>query len=102
MAKVKLPPFLQEVHGKIGDLVFRSTPNGGTCIYKVPKISRGNTRSAQKLQQHRMRGAHAYAQSAMADPDMKAYYEQEAKKKKIDPYHAALSGYFEVQRKLGE
>jgi hypothetical protein len=102
MPKVKLNPFITEIHGKIGDLVFRSTPSGETIVYKAPKKSRGNTRGAQKVQQYRMTAAHTYARAAMADPEMKAFYEQEGQKHRRSAYHMALSNYFKVQAKLGE
>jgi hypothetical protein len=102
MAKVKLNPFLQEIHGKLGDLVFRRTPGGGTIVYEAPKKSRGNTRYAQKVQQHHMTEAHAYARAAMADPARKARFEEEAKKEKKSAYLMALSRYWKDRRELGK
>ena len=102
MAKVKLSPFIDAVSGKLGDLVFRRTPSGETIVYKAPKKSRGNTRSAQKYQQHRMNEAHAYARSAMDDPQRKAYFEAEGKKKKKSAYLMALADFWEIQREAGK
>ncbi len=102
MAKVKLNPFIQEVHGKLGDVIFRRTPSGGMIVYKAPEKSRGNTRAAQKYQQHYMHQAHAYAREAMADPEMRAHYEQLGAKKGKDAYHMALSNYFKVRKQMGE
>jgi hypothetical protein len=102
MAKVKLNPLFEEVHGKFGDVIFRRTPGGGTIAYPAPEKSRGNTRSAQKYQQHHMNEAHAYAREAMDDPEMKSHYEQEAKKKHKSAYRLAFGNYFKVCRKMGE
>jgi hypothetical protein len=102
MAKVKLNPLLQEIHGKVGDLVFRRTPGGETIVYEAPKKSRGNTRYAQKVQQHHLKEAHAYARSAMADPEIKARFEEEAKKEKKSAYLLALSKYWKARRESGK
>jgi hypothetical protein len=100
MAKVKLNPLFKEMHGKVGDLVFRRGPNGQTIVYKAPKKSRGNTRFAQKVQQHRMRDAHAYAHAAMADPDKQAHYEQQSCKLGKSAYSLALSDYWKLRREM--
>jgi hypothetical protein len=100
MAKVKLNPLFQEIHGKVGDLVFRRTPSGGTIVYEAPKKSRGNTRYAQKVQQHHMGEAHAYARAAMADPERKARFEEQGKKEKKSAYLMALSRYWKERREI--
>ena len=100
MAIMKLDPLFKDLHGKIGDLVFRRGPNGQTIVYKAPKKSRGNTRFAQKLQQHRMTDAHAYAGAAMADPDKQAHYEQQSRKLGKSAYSLALSNYWKLRRKM--
>jgi hypothetical protein len=46
--------------------------------------------------------AHAYARSAMDDPEMQAYYEQEAQKQGKSAYSLAFANYFKVQKRLGE
>jgi hypothetical protein len=49
-----------------------------------------------------MEEAHAYAQAAMEDPEMKAYYEEKAKTNQMSPYQTALYNYFELQRRMRE
>jgi len=109
MAIVKLDPLFKDIHGKIGDLVFRRGPNGKTIVSRAPRQSRLKSQKAQKARKARneqqkklMQAAHDYAHTAMADPEMKAGYEQKAKKKKKSAYHLALSEYLQGQRKLGE
>jgi hypothetical protein len=46
--------------------------------------------------------AHAYALAAMEDPEMQAYYEQEAQKQGKSAYDLAFAGYFKVRRTLEE
>jgi hypothetical protein len=44
--------------------------------------------------------AQAYALAAMADPEMQAYYEQEAQKQGKSAYALAFAGYFKARRAL--
>ena len=46
--------------------------------------------------------AHAYALAAMEDPEMQAYYEQEAHKQGKSAYSLAFAGFFKVRRTLEE
>jgi len=39
MAKVKLSSWIKEIHGKVGDVVFRTSPSGETHISKSPDMS---------------------------------------------------------------
>jgi hypothetical protein len=40
MAKVKLPSWIKEIKGKMGNAVFRTSPSGETYITKSPDMSR--------------------------------------------------------------
>ena len=109
MAIVKLGPLLQEVHGKIGDLVFRRGPDGQTIVSKVPQKKRKKSKKAQKAEKARnarqrqlLYDAHDYARSAMANPEMRAYYEQQAIRKRKKAYSLAFASFFRTQRNLGE
>ena len=109
MAIVKLGPLLQEVHGKIGDLVFRRGPNGQTIVSKVPQKKKKKSKKAQKAEKERrarqrqlMYEAHDYARAAMANPEMREHYEQQARRKRKQAYSLAFASFFEVHRKLGE
>jgi hypothetical protein len=109
MAIVKLGPLLQEVHGKIGDLVFRRGPDGKTIVSKAPQIKKKKSQKAQKAEKARnarqrqlMYDAHDYARAAMANPEMREHYEQQAKRKRKKAYSLAFASFFRVHRKLGE
>jgi hypothetical protein len=81
---------LKGTRGKIGNLISRSV-NGKTVISRAPEPDRPQT-EAQKNNQDQFREASAFAQAAMDDPGIKAYFQQEAEKRKLpNPYTAALS-----------
>ena len=94
MAKVKLNPLLKEIRGKIGDLVFRTTPSGETSLIKRADMSKVEWSDAQKDHRQRMKAANAYAKAALADPTVRRKYEKEAAKKGMTPYNLAISDYF--------
>jgi hypothetical protein len=102
MAKLRLHPLIEGIHGRMGDLIFRGTANGETVVYKAPGEAAGKSQSEPDSPPHPFKEAHAYARAAMADPEMRAYYKEQARKKNRSAYAMALSGYFEVQCRLGE
>ena len=109
MAIIKLNPFIEEIHGKFGDAVFRRGPNGKIILSKAPQKKKKNSQKAQKKQKERnsrqqqhMLAAHDFAHAAMQDPEMKAHYEQKAIKQKSKPYLMALSAYLKGRRIFGE
>ena len=102
MAIAKLDPLFTELHGKIGDLVFRRGPNGQTIISKMPRRSLWKVKRVRKTQKKRLTEAHAYARAAMADLELQVYYEQEAEKEKKRPYALALTDFLQGQRKAGK
>ncbi len=101
MALVKLDPLLKDMHGKIGDLVFRRGRNGMTIISRAPQKKQpktGKARKARKAQNARQRhlldAAHIYARTVMADPQMHSYFQKKAKRKKQSAYRLAFGDYF--------
>jgi hypothetical protein len=105
MAIVDLDPLFKEIHGKVGDLVFRRGPNGKTIVSRAPRQKKGNSRKAQRAKKElnarrrqRMDEAHMYARSVLANPVTRARVEREAKRKKKDAYHMALSNFFKLQK----
>jgi hypothetical protein len=92
MAKVKLNPFIKEAHGRLGDLVFKSSRNGETVVSLKPRKPK-KTGGVDLPQKQRMQNAHAYAHAAMADPEKREQYERKAKKMKSKAYWMALSDY---------
>jgi hypothetical protein len=93
MAEVKLNASLVEMHGKIGNMVYRRTATGKTITTKCPDMSNVEWSPAQIAQRERMKQATAYAKAAMANPEVRLIYEKMAKKKKRQPFRVAVSDY---------
>lgn len=93
MAKVTLNPILMDIHGKSGDLVFRRSRKGDTYLIKRPDMSNVQWSEAQKAQRQRFKEATAYAKSAMAEPTVRAQYEQIASAQNRSPFFVAVSDY---------
>ena len=94
MPKVILHPWIQQIHGKMGDVVFKRTPNGETIMTKRPDMSRVKWSPAQKAHRKRFQQAVAYAKTVMADPKIRAMYEKKAAKARKRPRDLAISDYF--------
>ena len=94
MAKVKLNPMINSVSGTLGDFVFRVSPTGETIMSKRPDMSRVKWSQAQKAQRERFKQATEYARAAMAEPHVRAVYEQRAASERKRPYALAFSDYF--------
>lgn len=98
MAKLRLSPLILEVHGKMGDLVFRRTRNGGMSIIKRADMSDVKWSKAQSTHRHRFREAIADAKQAMADPARKKAYEKAGLKTGRRAFEMAVSDYFKQQK----
>lgn len=94
MPKVRLAPFVEEIHGTLNGLVFKRSPKGNTIITKRPDMSNVKWSPAQKANRQRMAQANQYAAAAMADPDIRAVYEQRAAEEHRVPYRLAISDYY--------
>lgn len=77
MAKVKLNPILEQLQGKVGDLVFKRYGDE-VIISRKPDLSGHEFSEAQIAAQERFRQAALYGKMVMADPETKAVYEKEA------------------------
>jgi hypothetical protein len=99
MAKVKLNPMIEEVRGKFGDMVFRRTRNGGLSLIRRADMSQVKWSSAQKANRQRFREATAYARQALANPQLRATYEQVAAQTGKRPIEAAISDYLRQKHK---
>ncbi len=82
---------MTEIRGKMGDVVFRTSPSGETYISKKPDMSRVEWSPAQKAQRQRFSEPTAYAHAAMADPDVRALYERRAAEQNRRPFRVAVS-----------
>jgi hypothetical protein len=109
MAIVKFNPFIEEVHGKVGDVVFRRGPNGKIILSRAPRKKRKASQKAQRAQkeqnarqQQRMQAAHNYAHSAMNDPELRAYYQKQADRLGSKAYWLALGSFLKMENRPGE
>jgi hypothetical protein len=103
MAIVKLDPLFKDMHGKIGDLVFRRGRNGMTIISRAPQKKKPKSRKAREAQKEQnarqgrlMDDAHIYARTVLADPQKRAYFEKKARRKKQSAYRLAFGSYFKT------
>jgi hypothetical protein len=95
MAQVILHPDIKEIRGTLDGVVYRVSPKGKTYISKLPDMTKVKWSEAQKNQRRRMAEANAYAQAAMADPQVRAVYEDRAALEHRQPYRVAMSDYFQ-------
>jgi hypothetical protein len=94
MAKVKLDPLFAGISGKIGNVVFKKSANGDVIVSKCPDMSRVKWSEAQKAHRQRFKLANEYAKAALADPDVRALYEELAAKEGKGAFATARSDYF--------
>jgi hypothetical protein len=92
MAKVKLNPALVAIHGKVGDLVFK-TYNHGEIVSKMPDRTGIVPTVNQIAQQDKFRLAALYGKSVMADPDTKQIYDDAAARKGIAVFALTVADF---------
>ena len=100
MPRVRLNPLVEEIHGTLYDVVFKKSPKGNTIVTKRPDMSKVKWSKAQNNQRQRLAKANKYAQAAMADPAVRAIYEERAATDNRPPYRVAMSDYFQGQNLL--
>ena len=98
MAKVKLNPILVELHGKVGDMVFRRTRNGGVSLIRKADMSKVKWSPAQVANRQRFREAAAYAKQLLADPQVRAAYEKLAAQQGKRASEVAVSEYLQKHK----
>jgi hypothetical protein len=76
MAKARLNPILTELHGKMGEMVFRRTPSGGVSLILKANMSNVKWSPAQQANRQRFREAVALARQALTDPAQRKKYEK--------------------------
>ncbi len=104
MAKVRFHPLLEQIRGKIDGLVFRLSHNGRISVYGSPDMSRVKWSPAQVAHRERIAEASAYAKAALANPEIRAIYEQMSMEEKGNkrPYDMALKHYYNGNNLLGK
>ena len=98
MTKTTLNPILLELHGKMGNLVFRRLRNGKVSLIRKADMSNVKWSPAQAANRQRFREAVAQARVALADPQLKAQYEVTAAKTGKRPIEVAISDYLQKHR----
>ena len=102
MAKVTLNPMFKDVHGRLGNFVFRRSHTGGTTLIRLADMSKVTWSEAQKAHRQRFKEAVAYARAAMIKPGTRVHYEQEALRLGKRPFDLAVSDYFKDRNLLKE
>jgi hypothetical protein len=95
MAKIKLDPLFSEISGTLDDYVFKKSKKGEMIVARRPRKSTVEPSAAQLAQRERLKLANQYASDALADPDLRAFYEQIASKEGRSAYEAARSDYYD-------
>ena len=95
MPKAKLDPLFIGISGTLGDFVFRRSKRGEVIISRRPRKSNAEPSPAQKAQRERFKLANAYANAALADPDLRAIYEERAAKEQKSAFSLARTDYFD-------
>jgi hypothetical protein len=92
MAKVKLNPVMEQMRGKIGDLVFKRYEDR-VIVTRNPDRDGLIPSAVQSGQQERFRQAAAYGKGAFADPAQKALYDAAGKARRKPAFALAVSDY---------
>lgn len=92
MAKVKLNPVLEQIRGKVGDLVFRRRAEG-VVVSRNPGRSGLVPSAGQEAVRERFRLAALYGKAVYADPAEKEVYLAAARKKGASAFALAVSDF---------
>jgi hypothetical protein len=105
MPKVDLTPTIEGLSGSLrkdDEFTFRRTrkgKRGRTIMIKKADMSNVEWSPAQKATRGHFGEAVAFAQSVLADPELKKAYNKRARRKGTDAYHLAISEYNKVPGK---
>ena len=99
MPRTKLNPLLQEISGSLAGITFRRM-YGKQTIIKKPDMSQVNWSPAQAAHRQRFKEAVAYARTALADPQIRARYDESAAQKGKRAFDLAVSDYFKGENLL--
>ena len=92
MAKVKLSPALEAIHGHVGEMVFKRFA-GHEIVGKMPDRT-GIVPSANQLaQQDKFRLAALYGKAVLADPETKQVYQDAAARKGIPAFALTVADF---------
>jgi hypothetical protein len=92
MAKVKLNPALEAIHGKVGDLVFKRW-GGEEIVGKMPDRTGIKPTPDQLAQQDKFRLAALYGKAVMADADTRTVYEEAGARKGVPAFALSVGDF---------
>jgi len=92
MAKVKLAPAIEAIHGHVGNMLFK-TWEGQEIVGKLPDTSGVVPTANQVAQREKFRLAAVYGKAAYADPVTLALYSDAAAGRRV-PVFAVMVAYF--------
>ena len=95
MATVKFHSAIKEIRGTLGDLVFIPRGNGEAVARRKGKTPEKWSEN-QEAHQGRFAEASLYAKSVQADPTLSEAYADEAKARRLAPYHLALGDFLKL------
>jgi hypothetical protein len=93
MAKLKLNPVMEGIHGAIGDLVFRLV-NDKLVVGRKPDPTTHPPTAAQTAVRDRFKLAAVYGKAALADPAKRTLYDAAAKAKGVPVFSVAIADFF--------
>jgi len=93
MAKVKTNPIIEQLRGKVGDLVFKNY-SGEVIVSRKPEMEGREPTQAQAAQREQFRQAAFYGKMVMADAAAKAVYEEAAKAKGQPVFSLTVADFF--------
>jgi hypothetical protein len=94
--KILLHPMFQWIRGKMGKIVYRLSHNGEVSAYPAPDMTGIEWSPAQKAQRQKLARATAYAKRAIRDREIRQFYVEMAKRRKMNPqrpFDVAVSDY---------
>ena len=86
----------------MGDFYFRKGKKDGEVILATRPKKPKKPSKAQRAQWDHLREASAYATAALADPELRAHYEAEARKLDLLPRNVAVQDYFKGKNLLSK
>ena len=92
MAKVKLAPAVEAIHGHVGNMLFRRC-NGQEVVGKVPDRTNVVPTADQLAQQEKFKLAAFYGKTVLADTAKKALYTTAAEERGIQAFALAVADF---------
>ena len=95
MPKVRFQPAILEIRGTMYDVVFKRSPQGKMIVTKRPDMSHVQWSEPQKDNRRRFKLATAAVREALADPGVRARYDQMAQEQDKRAWDLAMSDHLQ-------